>query len=564
MDEALKPAAEPAKEWPADQSEHRLVSELTPYARNARTHSDAQINQIAASITEWGWTVPVVIDETGMIIAGHARVLAAERLGLAEVPVVVARGWTDEQKRAYVIADNKLPLNAGWDDALLQLELSDLQTSGFDLSLIGFNVDELRSMWGGEEAAPTASLSERFGVPPFSVLNAREGWWQARKAAWLALGIESELGRGGGITWDESGDLSGFRHGGIMHSRDRAAPGGSLMPTIDKATGKIVRADSHGRPIPGTEAGWRRKANAEPAGGGGGGWAEMNRQMAANRAKRLAAARAPGEIPGGMTFGAMTMSDGAERTITGTSIFDPVLCELAYRWFCPPDGLVLDPFAGGSVRGIVAARLGRAYLGVDLSERQIEANRAQAKAILRSEEPQPAWRQGDSREIAKHAEGVEADFVFSCPPYADLERYSDDPADLSTLPYAEFQKALALIVEATCRFLKPDRFAAFVVGDARGPDGNYYGLPWDMVAAVEAAGLKLYNEAVLVTAAGSLPIRAAKQFEVSRKLGKTHQNVLVFVKGNPRAAALAIGAVEFGEIGEDAEAGEEPLGGEIA
>src|SRR5215468_526674 len=108
-----------AARWPADAVQRFAVDKLIPYARNARTHSPAQIAQIAASIREWGFTVPVLIDEAGMIIAGHGRVLAAQQLGLGEVPVIVARGWTEAQKKAYVIADNKLTENGGWDEALL-------------------------------------------------------------------------------------------------------------------------------------------------------------------------------------------------------------------------------------------------------------------------------------------------------------------------------------------------------------------------------------------------------------------------------------------------------------
>ena len=130
-------------DWPADKVERRPVGQLIPYARNARTHSDEQVSQIAASIREWGWTVPILVDEGGSIIAGHGRVLAAQRLGLAEVPVMVATGWTEAQRRAYVIADNKLALNAGWDTDLLKLELSDLKEVGADLDLIGFSDAEL-------------------------------------------------------------------------------------------------------------------------------------------------------------------------------------------------------------------------------------------------------------------------------------------------------------------------------------------------------------------------------------------------------------------------------------
>jgi hypothetical protein len=129
--------------WPADHVERRSVDSLIPYARNARTHSDEQVAQLAASIKEWGWTTPVLIDEEGSIIAGHGRVMAARKLGIGEVPVMVARGWSEAQRRAYVLADNKLALNSGWDMGLLQVELGDLGEEGFNLEFIGFNADEL-------------------------------------------------------------------------------------------------------------------------------------------------------------------------------------------------------------------------------------------------------------------------------------------------------------------------------------------------------------------------------------------------------------------------------------
>jgi len=132
--------------WPADHVERWPVDCLVPYARNARTHSGAQVAQIAASIREWGWTNPVLCDEAGGLIAGHGRVLAARQLGIRDVPVIVARGWSDAQKRAYVLADNKLALNAGWDEAMLRVELADLKGLGADLSLTGFSGDELAGL----------------------------------------------------------------------------------------------------------------------------------------------------------------------------------------------------------------------------------------------------------------------------------------------------------------------------------------------------------------------------------------------------------------------------------
>lgn len=147
--------------WPADTIEKWAVSRLVPYARNARTHSDAQVAQIAASIREWGWTMPVLVDEDGGMIAGHGRVLAARQLGVTEVPVVVARGWTDAQKKAYSLTDNQLPLNAGWDKELLRLEVADLAEMGFDLPLMGFSDDELSRL----SAAPNPGLTDPDEVP---------------------------------------------------------------------------------------------------------------------------------------------------------------------------------------------------------------------------------------------------------------------------------------------------------------------------------------------------------------------------------------------------------------
>lgn len=139
------------KQNPADKVEKRSIKTLIPYANNSRTHSDEQVAQIAASIKEWGWTTPVLVDTTGQIIAGHGRLLAARKLGMEEVPVMVADDWTEAQKKAYVIADNKLSLNAGWDEAVLKLELQELDGTEFDLSLIGFSEDELALLLPGEE-----------------------------------------------------------------------------------------------------------------------------------------------------------------------------------------------------------------------------------------------------------------------------------------------------------------------------------------------------------------------------------------------------------------------------
>lgn len=235
----------------------------------------------------------------------------------------------------------------------------------------------------------------------------------------------------------------------------------------------------------------------------------------------------------GMTYGSglgVTLASGEEHQ---TSIFDPALCEAAYRWFCPRGGQVVDPFAGGSVRGIVAAQLGMNYWGCDLRAEQVEANRAQAETICGDLKPQ--WVCGDSMETLATAPA--ADFIFSCPPYGDLEGYSDDPADLSNMEWHTFVAAYKRIILRSVQRLKDDRFACFVVGDFRDPKGFYRDFVSTTIRAFEECGARLYNEAILVTSVCSASMRVTKQFDASRKMAKTHQNVLVFCKGDPRKAA---------------------------
>ena len=223
------------------------------------------------------------------------------------------------------------------------------------------------------------------------------------------------------------------------------------------------------------------------------------------------------------------------------TIFDPTLCELVYHWFCPRAGQIVDPFAGGSVRGIVAGLLGYRYHGIELRPEQVAANAEQLEQIAHGKPV--TWVCGDAAVELPNA--PRADFVFSCPPYGDLERYSDDPRDLSSMTHAEFLRAYRDIISKAVARLKVDRFACFVVGDYRDKrSGNYRGFVADTVRAFSDAGSELYNDAVLVTAVGSLPLRVGKQFAAGRKLGKTHQNVLLFVKGDGRKAANACGVFQ--------------------
>jgi ParB-like chromosome segregation protein Spo0J len=147
------------EKWPAGKVVRRRVAKLVPSTRNARRHSEGQIEQLAASIKRWGWTMPVLIDETGGIIAGHGRVEAAKRLGILEVPCMIAEGWSDEAKRAYLLADNKLGLNSSWDDELLAAEIADLK-SITSLDEIGFSVKELGAIL---QSADTSAQPPQLG-----------------------------------------------------------------------------------------------------------------------------------------------------------------------------------------------------------------------------------------------------------------------------------------------------------------------------------------------------------------------------------------------------------------
>lgn len=673
----------------------------------------------------------------------------------------------------------------------------------------------------GEEVRKTrGSLADKFTLPPFTVLNAREGWWQKQKEAWIDLGIQSELGRGANVL--ERSDMTsnvGFYKlkreledelgrdltteeakielltRGLIGMDSGAGREGNLLGLSDSLEQYRQRAGEYGtdRLTPGgrgKNSVWTGKGEAPPNGYargdaktyGSGSPGDLSREFKTRELKNTASLKT------GLVYGMTNdpyRKEGEEEVSAsgcGTSIFDPVLCELAYRWFSPLDGQVIDPFAGGSVRGIVAAKLGRKYWGCDLARDQIVENERQARRIIYGTVPQyeiydekgpvkdgqkkgtddrwfrvvrddrvpggtkeracriwlegldavsiayaspaqgfaqvalarvardlgmsfhvftarrneyhprtlaavsygavlhpvdpgyltnveakakswtdandtlllpfglddpgfvkamgkvirksmdppkevwcaagsgtlaralqwawpdtkvcavavgrepvvhfdtvlykydlpfekpartvppfpsvqeydakawelmvehgsdgavfwnvacdspPArWVVGDSQDQLRYA--PEADFIMTCPPYFDLEQYSKDPADLSNMTWDGFRGAYAEIIAQACDRLRNDRFACVVIGDVRGPDGTYYDLPGYTTRCFKAAGLQLYNEAILVTAVGSLAVRAERQFVLSGKLGRTHQTVLIYVKGDPVKAMDAV------------------------
>lgn len=216
-----------------------------------------------------------------------------------------------------------------------------------------------------------------------------------------------------------------------------------------------------------------------------------------------------------------------EKKGSYTSIFDPALCEVLYKWFCPDGGTILDPFAGGSVRGIVANYLGYKYSGIDIIEEQVRCNREQAREIL-APDNQPLWWVGDSNKLLSNS-SRRFDMVFTCPPYANLEVYSDLEGDISNMTYENFLINYSQIIDKSCKLLKSGGYACFVVGEVRDKKGNYLGFVPDTIKAFTNCGMNFYNEAIYLQGLGTAAMRANNNMK-NQKLVKVHQNVLVFKK----------------------------------
>ena len=307
----------------------------------------------------------------------------------------------------------------------------------------------------GDDEDYISDLFDRFIMPPYSVLDRKQGSWIRRKKQWLALGIKSELGRSENLIWAPVGD--------------------------------------------------------NPS--------DMVQRM--------------------------------RGVVEGTSVFDPVIVELAVRWYSAPGGTVLDPFAGGSVRGIVASLLGRNYLGIDLRADQIKANKEQ-KSVASPDFP-PLWISGDSEKVLDGVEPESVDLVFSCPPYFDLEVYSDDPDDLSNMDWESFLTSYYEIIRKSANALKEDRFAVFVIGEVRDKKGFIRGLIPETINAFREAGLNYYNNGITLDPQATAALRAAPQFNSGRKLITVHQHFMVFVKGDPKRAT------DYCKAGEDEDAGTDTL-----
>ena len=427
------------------------IGSITPYHKNPRKNSKA-VDKVAESIQNFGFNQPIVVDENRVVVVGHTRLKAAQKLKLTEVPVLVVSDRSPEMLQAYRIADNKLNELAEWDTDLLHEELADIVEKLGSAELTGFDFDQMEYDRTRRDD-DWKSLNEKYLVPPFSIIDGRARPWLDRKKIWKNSGIRSDEGRSEGLTYPKEGYLA--------------------------------------------------------------------------------------------------VKDAS------TSIFDPVLTETLYHWYSAPGQHILDPFAGGSVRGIVARVLGRSYTGIDLRPEQIAANiknwdemvqdgRDTLNRYRGTQATELNWLEGDSNVVLDELNDESYDLVFTCPPYADLEVYSDRADDLSTMSYPDFVAVYSSIIKKAADKLKNNRFFVIVVGEVRSTSngGAYYNFVGDTIKAGIDAGLHYYNEAVYITPNGSLSMRAERPFQAARKLGKHHQNAIVFVKGKGDEAKAELDEIE--------------------
>ncbi|OFP16018.1 hypothetical protein HMPREF2998_00605 [Corynebacterium sp. HMSC065A05] len=404
----------------------------------------------------------------------------------------------EERATKIVLADNRTGDLGGYDDEVLA---GLLETVDHDLDGTGYDYDDLAELLeaatelpnddaddapAGEAIEPQyGALAERYGVPPFTVIDTRNGGWRRRTDAWKSLGIVSFEGRADELLY--TAQPTKYNNWYEVQSKARA-----LDPEI--ATQEIEE---------------KYQSELKPYAGA-----------------------------------------------NGTSVFNPTLAELIYSWFSAPNAHVLDPWAGGSVRGIVAALTGRTYTGCELRSEQVKANEEQWEHVKEgamanlpgaSNAPSPTWVTGDSRQTIPELPGT-YDMIIGCPPYYDLEEYSDDAADLSNMSHAEFDAAMADTLRKADAKLANDSFAVFVVASVRDKDGSLLDMRRCMSDAAESAGWKLINDAILVNAVGTAAVRTPRIFGGTRTMVRVHQEILVYVKGDRKKAAAKCGEPQLSDF----------------
>ena len=429
------------------QIEYVNKRELKPYANNAKIHTAEQIEQIKASIAEFGMNDPIAVWHDNEVVEGHGRLLALMEMDeITQVPIIRLDALTDEQRRAYMLAHNKLTMNTDFDVNLLDIELDDI--TDIDMSLFGFDITE-----GGlsDFDEPTTKLADDFIIPPFDIFDARSRAWLDRKKEWN----------------DKIGDLAQARS-------DAKAYSNKATNDKDKYKGNGVM---------------------------------------------------PNE----------------------TSILDPVLSEIVCKWFTPKEtSFCFDCFAGDTVFGYVAGTLGHTFTGIELRQEQADFNNERTDGL------DCVYICDDGQNVAKHIEKGSQDLLFSCPPYYDLEVYSDMENDASNQgTYEEFYQILDNAFTDAIDCLADNRFAVIVCGDIRDKKtGAYYNFPNDIINTFTRNGMMLYNNIKLLTPIGTAQIRARKYMKY-RKTAHIYQDVLVFYKGDPKKIKDEFPEIKVAEVDAD-------------
>lgn len=418
------------------------ITDIKPNAENPRTISDDKMAKLKGSISDFPKMMtlrPIIVDDDNVILGGNMRYKALVALGFTELDdawVKKASDLTAEEKQRFIIEDN---VGFGdWDWELLESDWDKNKLAEWGLDVPVFD------KYGKPTEENKNKLREKFLIPPFSVLDSKQGYWLERKRLWKSI-IQDN-----GETRENLG---------------------------------------------------------------------------------------------------ITMTDRGSTT----SILDPVLAEISNYWFALPGGEVFDPFAGDSVYGFVSAYCGYNFKGIELRQEQADLNQ---KRLVENNLP-GTYFCDDALNIDKHIKDETQDFMFTCPPYYDLEEYSDLEEDLSNQgTYEEFNAIIAKCIKLSVKKLKPNRFAVCVVGEIRDDKGGYRNFVADTIKNFTDAGMIYYNDIVLLTPIGTAGIRAARTF-ATRKAVKVHQNMLVFYKGDMSKIKATFGEVEIGDIEKyETEAGE--------